>query len=523
MKFDVRGSGATQQESEVIELDAGEEARRLSRRSLIKKAGGAIMLAGAAGCADPTAVIPSPGPSAGLTEPIHYSSVADLARAIASGRLSSEETVRAHLARIEEVNAALNAVVQLTADAAIARAREADAARSRGESWGPLHGVPMTIKDSFDTAGVISTGGTEGRASFVPDRDATVVVRLLSAGAILLGKTNTPELTLSFETDNLVYGRTNNPYDTDRTPGGSSGGAAAIVAAGGAPFDIGSDYGGSIRLPSHFCGIAGIKPTAGRVPRTGHIYPFGGLQDGFQQVGPLARYVDDLIFLLPLIMGPDWIDPGVFEQPWSDPRAVDLRGLKVAFHTDNGVMTPTTDIVATVKSVAGLLEPAVQAIDERRPDGIERTLDVALPVFNWDGGAAVRRLLRAAGTIRHTLSGFTDAPAVDAVRADELIAEMYAWRSNMLSIFADYDAILCPVNAFPARAHGDSLDELAPFSYTMAFNVAGWPGAVVRAGSSAANMPIGVQIVAAPGREHVALALARFVESETGGFVPPPI
>ena len=225
------------------------------------------------------------------------------------------EVVQACLDRIDQVNPQLNAVVQLAATRALEEAREADEALARGESNGPLHGVPMTIKDSLDTAGLISTGGTKGRESFIPQQDATVVRRLREAGAILLGKTNTPEFTLSFETNNLIYGRTNNPYDTSRTPGGSSGGAAAIVAAAGAPFDIGSDFGGSIRLPSHLCGIAGLKPSSGRVPRTGHIYPFGGVQDSFQQIGPLARYVEDLALILPLIAGPDFIDPGVVEMP----------------------------------------------------------------------------------------------------------------------------------------------------------------------------------------------------------------
>ena len=224
-----------------------------------------------------------------------YASATDLARAIRAKAISSAEVVQVYLQRIEAVNPHLNAVVQLRPEAALAEARAADAALARRQVLGPLHGVPMTIKDSLDTAGIITTGGTTGRASFVPAQDATVVARLRQAGAILLGKTNTPELTLWGETDNLVYGRTNNPFDLTRTPGGSSGGAAAIIAAGGSPLDIGSDTRGSIRLPAHFNGIAGIKPTSGRVPRTGHIVPWGlGAVDALTQLGPLARSVEDL-------------------------------------------------------------------------------------------------------------------------------------------------------------------------------------------------------------------------------------
>ena len=166
-------------------------------------------------------------------------------------------------------------MVQLAAQRAQTEAQAADAQLARGEARGPLHGVPITIKDSLDTAGIVSTGGTTGRREFIPDHDATVVRRLRAAGAIILGKTNTPELTLSFETGNEVYGRTNNPFDVARTSGGSSGGAAAIIATGGSPLDIGSDTGGSIRVPAHCCGITGLRPTSGRVPRTGHIVPYG--------------------------------------------------------------------------------------------------------------------------------------------------------------------------------------------------------------------------------------------------------
>ena len=224
---------------------------------------------------------------------LHFASTVDIAAAIRSGRVSSAEVVEACLRRIGVVNPRINAVVCL-ADGSLEAARAADADLRHGVIRGPLHGVPFTIKDSLDTAGVVTTAGTVGWAERVPERDATVVARLKAAGGILLGKTNTPEFTWSNEADNLVYGRTSNPYDLDRSSGGSSGGSAAIVAAGGSPFDIGSDTGDSIRQPAHVCGVAGLKPTSGRVPRTGHSPSYRGILESLTQLGPIARRVDDL-------------------------------------------------------------------------------------------------------------------------------------------------------------------------------------------------------------------------------------
>jgi amidase len=491
-----------------------------SRRDLMALAGGAL-LSGLTSCRSS----PSQDAPARLSDPLFYSSTTALAQAIRKKEISSEELVKACLARIEAVNPKLNAVVQLGAERALSQARQADQAIGRGESGGVLHGVPMTIKDSLDTTGMVTTGGTKGRSSFVPKEDATVVARLRAAGAILLGKTNTPEFTLSFETNNLVYGRTNNPYDVTRTSGGSSGGAAAIVASGGAPFDIGSDYGGSIRLPAHFCGIAGIKPSAGRVPRTGHIYPFGGIQDSFQQIGPLARYVDDLALLLPIIAGPDWVDPAIVDLPLLDPRAVDLRTLRISFHTDNGVLAPTKEIAAVVRAAAKVLSDQRAMVEEARPTGIEESYDLVLGLYFFDGGAAIARLLREAGTTEHSFRGLDQRKPLSVVELDALIARWYAFRSRMLSFLKKYDVIICPVNANPALPHGstEAPDAYKGFTYTMTYNMTGWPGAVVRGGASSEGLPVGVQVISRPGREDVALAVAKHLETALGGFAPPTL
>ena len=243
-------------------------------------------------------------------------SATEIGSRIASRSVSAREVVEAHLERIEEINPRLNAVVQICGDRALEEADMADKEISDGNRTGALHGVPMTLKDSLDTEGVISTWGTLGRKGYVPDKDAVLVSRLRREGAILLGKTNTPELTLAADTNNLVYGRTANPYDEALSPGGSSGGAAAIIASAGSPFDIGSDTGGSIRIPSHCCGIAGIKPTSGRVPRTGHCISYAlGAGESLTQNGPMARRVGDLFPVLKTIVGPDFEDPAIVPMP----------------------------------------------------------------------------------------------------------------------------------------------------------------------------------------------------------------
>ena len=451
-----------------------------------------------------------------------------LVTAMKQGDLSASEVVGVHLERIEAVNPALNAVVQLTADAAIAGAAAADAKRARGEPLGVLHGLPITIKDSLDTAGIVTTGGTKGREHHVPTADAPAVARLLDAGAILLGKSNTPELTLSGETDNLIYGRTSNPFDLDRSPGGSSGGAAAIVAAGGAALDLGSDTGGSIREPAHYCGIAGIKPTTGRVPRTGHIVPFGlGAVDGLTQVGPMARYVEDLALALPVITGVDWQDPTLVPMPLGSPDDVDLCGLRIATYTDNGVTDVSSDVADTVRRAAAALAEDGLRIQEALPGGFARAARAVGRLRGADGGSIARRLLARAGTEKagpHMAYVFADPTNLSAEEYSVIMEEADAARSEMLAFMADYDAIVCPASRTAARPHGASLaDDYAAWSHCMVYNLTMWPGAVVRAGEDAQGLPLGVQIVARPWREDVALAVAARIELLLGGYRKPPL
>ena len=461
-----------------------------------------------------------------MTDELCFESATRLAALIRTGKASSLEVVDACLARIEAVNPRLNAVVQL-ADDARERASEADRGLANGTVRGPLHGVPFTAKDSLDTAGVVTTAGTIGWRDRIPARDATVVARARAAGAILLGKTNTPEFTWSAETDNDVYGRTSNPYDLSRSPGGSSGGPAAIVAAGGSPFDIGSDTGDSIRQPSHVCGIAGLKPTSGRVPRTGHWPGYQGLFESFTQLGPMARRVEDLELLLPILAGPDGEDPHAVPVALRDPSAVEIGSLNVVSFTDNGVRTPTPETIVAVEAAARAVGEAGAHVRDEVPPGVDEAW-AAWDAMIWaDGYAWLHRLIEAAGTpgwgSYATRDWITPGEPLPGDQVTDLIERVDAIRARLLRWLGDVDLIVCPAGPHPAIPHGASSDPRYGDTYSDVHNLTGWPAVVVRGGTSTDGLPIGVQIVAPPWREDLALAGARVVEAASGGWRAPDL
>lgn len=457
-------------------------------------------------------------------------SVVEIAKMISSKAITSVELVKACYARIDEVNPKINAVVAVCRERALAEAAEADAMTAAGKSKGLLHGIPFTVKDSFDTEGVVSTGGTLGRKNFIPTKDATVVARARAAGAILLGKTNTPEFTLGGGgkgTVNLVYGLTKNPYNPDYQPSGSSGGAGAIVAAGGAFFDIGSDYGGSIRGPAYANGIAGIKPTLGRVPRTGHIVGYGGPFDSFQETGPLARRVDDISLLMAVLAGPDNWDATMAPVPLGDPARVDLKSLRVAYYTSNGIMAPTKEVQAVVTQCVGYFKKLGCKVTQAMPPKMAELADVRSKFNGADGREHMRRLLKMHGTTQASPGLRITGDAVSSADFTRFCEEMDAIKSEQLAWFEQYDLIICPASArAPIRLDFEQTPEVrSKSSYTSQYNTTGWPAGVVRAGTSKEEpgLPLGIQVVAQPWRDDVVLAAMAHIEQLTGGWQPTKI
>jgi amidase len=448
------------------------------------------------------------------------------ARLIRERAISSVELVSAHLARVDEINPTLNAVVDILRESALSAAREAD----NGKIAGPLAGVPFSIKDSIEVAGTVCSAGTLGYRNNAPaKRDATLVRRLRAGGAIPLARTNLPDLLFAFESDNLIFGRTNNPYDLQRTSGGSSGGEAALIAACGSPFGLGSDAAGSVRLPAHYCGITAMKPTSGRLARTGHVPPAGGWIETLWQIGPMARRVEDLWTLMPILLGADGEDRTVVPMPLPERAEHALSGLRVAFFTDNGILAADDDTAATVRAVAQSLADAVRSVEERRPPCVERSYELEMRMLGVDGGDGLRRFLASIGSQRThpLLEGWLSK--LEVLRTDvagfaKYWGELDEFRAAMHGFLNDYDVLLSPVSFSAAVPHGTSVEEdvFPGFSYTMTHNLTGWPAAVVRCGTSRDGLPIGVQIAAAPWREDIALAVAEYLESACGGWQPAP-
>jgi amidase len=454
-------------------------------------------------------------------------------RRLRRGECSARALAERYLARIGAVNEALNAVVASEPERTLADADEADRRLERGDD-APLLGLPITVKDALDVEGFVSTGGSLARQGHRPERDATAVARLRAAGAVVLGKTNVPEFSSSYETNNALYGRTNNPIDPERTPGGSSGGEAAIIGADASPAGVGADGGGSIRVPCHYCGIVGLRPTAGRVPETGNWPTFrgGGMLD-FMCVGPIGRFVADLQLLLAVISGPDLVDPFAVPVPLEDPDAIDVRGLRVGRYEEDGLARPTDGTRRAVERACAALAEAGCAVEDAELPGVVEATELFFGAAGADGGAEFRRLAKPAKGRHHPqFAAFLDSAPDEEPSAEDYFAlqrRIFGFRARLRSFLGQYDAIVCPVAAGPAPRHDEPPGHhpreeymaYEAFNYTHTWAVAGVPALVVPADEED-DLPVGVQVVSRPWREDIALAAGAALERALGGFTSIP-
>jgi len=433
-----------------------------------------------------------------------------IAELIRKRKVSPVEVAEAHLERISRVNPALNAIVTLAPDV-MERARDTESALMRGETIFALHGIPLTIKDTIETAGLRTTSGSVIRRDYIPQGDAPAVARLRAAGAIILGKTNAAEMAMDYTADNPVFGRTNHPQNPKLTPGGSSGGEAVAIATYMSPAGIGSDLAGSIRIPAHFCGIAGLKPTTGRVPGEGQFPPSSGPYSLGAVIGPMARNVSDLRVLFSVLS--------------NNLHPSNLRGVRLAWYTDDGVVPVTKETAQAVAAAARALTDAGLITEERLPPHVERGNELWLKLFSRASVVQLRKVYqgreREGGSFvswRLATAGDHPAPTLDEYIASWM--ERDRLREELLGWMKTTPLIVAPVGATPAYPHdtvkmtvaGTTMGTFRAFSYAQTFNVFDLPVATVPAGRSKEGLPIGVQIVGRPFAENMVLDAAEIVQ-----------
>lgn len=459
-----------------------------------------------------------------MHEEICYLDATELAARVRTGALSPVEITRAYLDRIEALNARLNAFVTLN-PAALDEARAAEAAVRRGDRLGPLHGVPVSAKDCFDTAGLRTTRGSRLFADRVPKGDATAVSRLRQAGAVFLGKTNIPEFALSWETDNLVFGRTRNPWNPERIAGGSSGGEAAALAAGLTALGLGSDLGGSVRQPAHCCGVVGLKPTHGRVPLTGH-WPDTILRA--MHVGPLARTVRDLGLALSVLGGPDGHDPyAIPVPPVTMPEApASVAGLRVGVSLDGGAAPVDPDVRRIVDAAARRLaalgchvEPArIPALDERDWNVLTMTL------YGAEAGSFLAPIVAGRTADLHPAIQRRLAFTVESLgQYIDALAEWERLRQETAAFFTRHDLLLGPCAPLPAHPHdlvevsveGRALPARHVLRATIPWDLTGSPALALSFGWSGDGLPIAVQLVGRHFDEATVLRAALALEASS--------
>ena len=447
------------------------------------------------------------------TDPILFKSATELTDVIRRGEISSLDLLNRYVDNIQRNNGKINAVVAMDLAAARARAAKADKALAHGENWGPLHGLPMTVKDVFEVVGMPATSGDPALKNYIPQQNAMAVQRLIDAGAIVFGKTNVPYHAMDFQSYNPIYGVTNNPWDLSRTPGGSSGGSAAALAAGFTPLELGSDLGGSVRIPAHFTGVFGHKPSFGIVPRFGHIPPMPGRVTPEMMtvvplfiVGPLARSADDLELALEVL-----ISPGRSDQSGKNPRLLPPR--RQRFKDSYPAAEIDAQVSTTLQKTVDKMRAAGLKIDEKaRPDIL------------------LRENLRLWNDIREDMMAGALPLYEGHVERQKKQEAMWA------AFFERYDVLLTPVSPTAAFPH----DHRKPFSdrelmvngntksywnnltWPVMAIVAGLPATVAPVGLSESGLPVGVQIIGARYEDRTTIAFAQGLSELVGGFVAPP-
>ena len=470
----------------------------------------------------------------------------ELARRIKNKEIGCVEVLDHHLARLERHNPALNAVVVLDVERARKRAQAADAALARGESWGPFHGLPITVKEAFDVAGLATTWGAPQFKDNVATGTATVVQRLIDAGAIVYGKTNIPFRLTDWQTFNPLFGTTNNPYDTRRAPGGSSGGAAAALAAGLTSLEVGSDIGGSIRNPAHFCGVCGHKPSYGIMSKDGFSLPGAHAETDIDVVGPLARSVADLEQAVSLMAGPNTFDAKAWRIELPAPRATRLEDFRVAVMLDDQCCEVDRSITGRIQGIADQLGRLGARVDDRARPAIDTRKGFALfvqllrgvttSVLSEEEHAALRAEAEKLTPDDDSYMARGARAAVQTHRewfaANEARHEM---RKRWAAFFEDFDVVLCPVAARAAFPHdqerprparrievnGHEIDYNDQIFWAGFFGVSYLPSTVIPMGLTDEGLPVGLQIVGPYLEDRTTLAMAALLEPELPGFAPP--
>ncbi len=448
-----------------------------------------------------------------------------------SRQISVAELADAHIAQIARLNPALNAFADFDAERVRREARRMDVTQ---EPHGSLFGLPVTVKSSIATADMRCEIGSLLKKGNTPREDAVVVTRLRAAGALILGTTNCPEFLMAYETANLLHGQTCNPWDLERTPGGSSGGESAAIAAGMSAAGLGSDSGGSVRVPAHFTGICSLKPTPGRFPGRGHLPPCVGPFSILGAIGPMARTVEDVSLLFRTLGGQDPDDPVSPPLPLREPSLAELRRQAIGYFEDDGLAPVTPETRAAIQAAAEALRGAGFRVQPFRPQTLEPLRKLWWKFFVQCGAmfyepAILDKREQLSPIFREFLAIAESAPPLTATELLNAWAELDLMRSETLSAMREYPVLLCPVASIPAFRHGErkwnaeaqTVEYLDAVRYTQWFNALACPAAVVPVGRSPEGLPIGVQIAAMPFEDEIALGVAAVVDAAFG-YRPPP-